>query len=137
MAPNANPSNCGGVSTSLCTGNRVPEVLKAAFSGVNTCGFSGDAYLPWDGSKWSIAGIGCQGGSTVSLDTLAGWRLTITGPAPCLFGTTLTSSVCDGPEGFKLVFSVTMNGPPPPMFCPCCANGTSFTITITNGLAPS
>src|SRR5262245_54649458 len=40
-APNSNPSNCGGVSVACCS-NRVPEVLKASFSGANVCGFTAD-----------------------------------------------------------------------------------------------
>lgn len=135
MAPNANPSNCGGVST-FCCGNRLPEVLKAVFSGANTCGFNSDAYLVWDGGTWTLGGLGCGGGLTVTVRCgPVTWTMSISGSAVCLFSCTLSSSVCDGPDGFKLVFSVTQQTPPM-MNCPCCANLTTFTVTLTNGLAP-
>src|SRR5438132_1016108 len=130
-APNANPSNCGGVSVTCCP-NRVPEVLKASFSGANTCGFNADAYLVWDGTSWSVSGVGCQGGFTIGLACALTWgaaSLTISGNAGnCNYSITGLTATCDGPDGFKLVYTVKQNTP----VCACCGPGTTFTMTLTN-----
>src|SRR5262245_14766988 len=126
-APNANPSYCDGISVACCP-KPVPEVLKATFSGANVCGFNQTVYLRSTGGSWSVSGVGCQGLYSLTFTCVGGiWSLTIPTGA-CSFLVSAPSSVCDGPEGFKVVFTVTQTAF---MTCSCCANGTGFTVTIT------
>src|SRR5260221_8334541 len=109
-APNATPSNCGGVSVACCP-NRLPEVLKASFSGANTCGFSADAFLAWNGSSWSGSAVGCGGGTfTIGLSCANNWgmaSLTISGSGGnCGFTVNYLVSAGDGPDRFKLIYTI-------------------------------
>ena len=133
-APNANPSNCGGVSVACCS-NRLPQVLQANFSGANTCEFTGPVYLTWDpnASQWSSPAAICCG-FQLNLACVAGaWSLTLQGfNAMCGFSIAFDSSACDGPSGFSVSFDLTqhLGG------CFCCPANSVFTVTITNGMAP-
>src|SRR5262245_52449389 len=129
-APNANPTYCDGISVACCP-KPVPEALKATFSGANTCGFNQTLNLRGAG-VWTVSGVGCQGLCTLTF-TCAGsiWSLMITSGGGCSFLVSAPSPVCDGPEGFKVVFTVTQTGF---MTCPCCATATGFTVTITSAL---
>lgn len=129
--PNANPSPCGGISVACCA-NLVPESLVATFS-VGACGFSIPVGLVWDSvsSSWmSFRGSGCQGAEVLQLTcsgtSCSGFTLSIGGASGCIYTISLSSCACDP---FQLVFAVTQGGIAPGS-CPCCANGTQFTVTI-------
>jgi hypothetical protein len=107
--------------------------LVATFSGANVCGFSGGPFsLRWDGSTWVSQRAGCNGVETIQLScggSPSVFSLSIGGQSGCIYSFALTSSQCDP---FKLVFSVTQVGHPPPgtETCSCCNKGTVFTVTI-------
>src|SRR5260221_13640680 len=112
-APNATPSNCGGVSVACCP-NRLPEVLKASFSGANTCGFSADAFLAWNGSSWSGSAVGCGGGAFTNGLNCAG-KLGVASSAVTgnggkfNFGISKLGAAWCGADRFKVIFNVGQN----------------------------
>jgi hypothetical protein len=138
MALHANPSPCGGIQVNCCP-DGIPENLVATFTGANVCGNPGSINLKWDSvaGQWKALGAGCHNAGLFGLlcngTDCTGFQLGWNEIVGCVNTITLTSCACDGPSGFKLVFSVTQNGPHPSS-CPCCPNPTTYTVTISPGL---
>jgi hypothetical protein len=134
-APNANPHPCGGITVNCCP-QGLPETLLLTFSGANVCGNPPSMYVKWDpvNSRWSGLGAGCNNANPTTVtctgNSCTNLSLSWSELGPCMNTFTLTSCVCDGPNGFQLVFSVKQTS----THCPCCPANTTYTVTVTPGM---